>query len=264
MVPAGDAETASDHDQVRREDVREGAHPGAEVAADPGQDLTRLGVALVREPDEPVGVGGWAEGLTRRRGRGEARDIGLEVPAAPAGSLAGAAVVDDHDVAELDAAAARAAKRSPARYDTAAEPGSHGQHDEVVDAAAGAGTPFADCGRVRVVVEARRQAEPLRHVVAKGEVREGQVHALDDHPVDLVDRGRRAEADRGHLVVEQLRHGGLELANDGRLRVLRRRALVPADDGAVPRDDAGEDLRAAEVHPDRVTAVHPQRVPYLA
>jgi len=45
------------------------------------------------------------------------------------------------------------------------------------------------------------------------------------------------------------------------LRIVRGRPLVPPDDRAVPRDDAGEDLRAAEVDPDRVTAVHPQWVP---
>ena len=80
-------------------------------------------------------------------------------------------------------------------------------------------------------------------------------------PRALVDRRRHAESDRADLVLEQLRHGRLELANDGFLGVLRRCALVAADDLPVPRDDAGEDFRAAEVNADRLLRAHAQRVP---
>src|SRR5438552_5746120 len=40
------------------------------------------------------------------------------------------------------------------------------------------------------------------------------------------------------------------------LRVLQGRALVAADDAPVAGDDAGEDLRAAEVHSDRMARLH--------
>ena len=60
-------------------------------------------VALVREANEPVGVGGGAERLLRGRRRRHAGDVRLEVPAALAPPLAGPAVVDDDDVPKLDA-----------------------------------------------------------------------------------------------------------------------------------------------------------------
>ena len=183
------------------------------------------------------------------------------MPATAARALARPAVVDDDDVAELDAGAARAAERPAAGDDAAAEARAEREHHEVVDAAARAGTPLADRGGVRVVVEPVAQPEALRHVVAEREVAERQVHALDDDARDLVDRRRHPEAERCDLVVEQLRHRRFELSNDRGLGILRRRTLVPPDDRAVPRYDPGQDLRPAEVHPDRVTAVHPQWVP---
>src|SRR5581483_4234054 len=155
-----------------REDVREGAHPRAEMAADVRQDLPRGAVSFVREADQPVSVRGGAEGLLRRSRRGEARDVRLEVAAAVAVSLAGATVVDDHHVAELRAPAVRAAKRAAAADDAATEAGAEREHDEVVDAATGAGLPLPDRGGVRVVVEPDGTVESLLHVLAEREVGE--------------------------------------------------------------------------------------------
>jgi hypothetical protein len=98
-------------------------------------------------------------------------------------------------------------------------------------------------------------------VVAESEVAEWQVDALDDDARDLVDRRRSAEAERCDHADEQLGHRRFELPDDRGLRILRCRTLVSPDDCAVPRYDPGQDFRPAEVHPDRVTAVHPQWVP---
>ena len=124
-----------------------------------------------------------------------------------------------------------------------------------------AGTPFADRGCVRIVVETDRAAETVCHVVTKREIAQRQIHALDDDARDLVDRRRRPEAEGSDVVVEQHRDGRLELADHRFLRIVRRDAFVAPDDRAVPSDHPGEDLRPAEVHPDRMTAVHPQWVP---
>ena len=97
-------------------------------------------------------------------------------------------------------------------------------------------------------------------MLPQGEIPQRQVHALDHDPEHLVDRGRDAEPDRPDVRLEQLLNRRLELANDGILRIVGRRALMAAQDLPVPRDDAGQDLRAAEVDADRV-CVHAQRVP---
>jgi len=87
VLPRGDAEAAADHDQLRLEDVREGAHAGAEVAADLGEDRARGLVAFVREADEPVRVGGRAERLLRGGRGGKPGDVRLEVSAPAAHAL---------------------------------------------------------------------------------------------------------------------------------------------------------------------------------
>ena len=120
-----------------------------------------------------MGIGRRAERLAGRQRRRQPRHVRLEMAAAVAGALARPPFVDDHDVAELDAGAVRAAEGPAVRDHAAAEPGSDREHHHVLDAARGACLPFPDRGRVRVVVEPGRQAEPARHPVTQREVREG-------------------------------------------------------------------------------------------
>ena len=171
-------------------------------------------------------------------------------------ALARPPVVDDDDVPELCPDAVPAAKRPAAGDDPTADARPEREHHEVVLSPPGAGAPLADRGRVRVVVEPHRDPEPLVHPVAQWRVLERQVDAADDDAVLLVDRRRRADPDRCDGLVEQLRHGGLELGEDVFLRILRGRPLVAPDDGPVPGDDPGEDLRAPEVHSDRMARPH--------
>ena len=120
----------------------------------------------------------------------------------------------------------------------------------------GAGAPLADRRCVRVVVEPDRDAEPLLHPVAQRSLHKWNVHALDDDAARLVDRRRDSEADCSDRLVQQCGHGRLELGDHALLRILGRRALVPADDAPVAGDDTGQDLRAAEVDPDRMPRLH--------
>ena len=156
-------------------------------------------------------VGRRAERLARSRSRRLAAHVRLEMTAPGARALTRPAAVDDHDVAELGAHAVPAAEGLAAGDDPAADAGPEREHHEVVLASAGARPPLADRGRVRVVVEPDRNAEPLVHAVAQRRVLERQVDATDDDTVLLVDRRRRAEADRHHRLVEQLGDGSLEL-----------------------------------------------------
>ena len=119
-----------------------------------------------------------------------------------------------------------------ARDHSAADPGAERQHHEVVDAASGTRAPFGDRSRVRVVVEADRQAEAVLHQRAERAIDERDVHAFDDDTRRLVDRRRDAEADRPDLVVEQCHDRRLELCEHRFLRVLRvgrsrRRTISP-------------------------------------
>ena len=104
-------------------------------------------------------VGGRPERLLRCERRRRSGDVRLEMTAPAARALAGTAVVDDHDVAELDAGPVRAAKRLAARDDAAAEARAERQHHEVVHSTPDAGLPLADRRRIRVVVEPDGQAE---------------------------------------------------------------------------------------------------------
>src|SRR4051794_9293646 len=182
VVPRSDAEAAADHDQRGLEDVGERAHRRAEVLADLGDDRARLLVALVREADETVCVGGRAERVLCRLRRREAGHVRLEMPTADAMALTGTAVVDDHGVTQFDAAAVGAPERAAVRDDAAAEAGAEREHDEVVDAAPGAGTPLRDRRGVRVVVEAGGKPEPLGHVIAERVVLERQVDHVERPP----------------------------------------------------------------------------------
>ena len=235
----------------RREDVRERAHAGAEMPADVGEDLARGLVALVREPDQPVRVRRRAERLLCARGRGQPGHVRLEMTAPAARALARPAVVDDHDVAELDALAVGAAERTAARDHAAAEAGAEREHHEVVVPAPDTGTPLADRRGVRVVVETDRQAEPLRHVIDEARSRRAAGSRTRRRRRRAGRSATARRTDRADLVRQQLGNGGLELADDRCLRILRRRAFVPADDLPLARDDAGEDFRAADVDPDR-------------
>ena len=104
---------------------------------------------------------------------------------------------------ELDTGSGRTAEGPPVGDHAATEPGSDREHHEVLHTATGPGAPFADRRRIRVVVEPNRQAEPGRHPVAKRKILQRQVHALDDHAPDLVDRRGSPESDRRDLVAQK-------------------------------------------------------------
>src|SRR5207253_2225065 len=123
------------------------------------EDLLRLHVALVREPNEPVGIGRRPERLARRLRRSIAAHVGLENAAPRSRALRRPAVVDEHRVSELGAFTVPAAEGRPAGDDSAADAGPEREHHEIVDTTPGARAPLADRRRVRVVVQPDRQTE---------------------------------------------------------------------------------------------------------
>src|SRR5207248_11513902 len=97
----GCGEAAADHDDLGTKNVHEAPDRGAELAADPVEDLDRSRIALAGEADESMGIDCGTECLLRKLRRGLPAHVCLEVPAACAGPLTGDAVVDEHRVAEL-------------------------------------------------------------------------------------------------------------------------------------------------------------------
>ena len=90
------------------------------------------------------------------------------------------------------------------------------------------------------------------HHVPEGHVGEGDVHRPDRDPGALVDPRGHAESDRDDRVVEQLPNGGLEPVQELLLRVDGRSILAVHADRPVAPDEAGEDLRSADVDTDDV------------
>ena len=252
-------EPAADDDQLRVERVDEAAEPRAELAPDLGEDLERRRVALVGEPDEPVRVGRRPERLARELVGRLAGDVRLEVPAAAA--AAEDAVVDDHDVAELGAGADRAAVRPAAEDQPAADPGAEREHDHVASSRARRRRATR-----RSPPRSRRCRSPTgRPSRSRITSRSGtSTSGMFTEPIaiagPLVDPRRDAEADRDDALVEQLAHGGLEAVEQRLLGVERRRVLAVREHRPVALDDAGEDLRPADVDADHVGS-HGRRLP---
>ena len=115
---------------------------------------------------------------------------------------------------------------------------------------AGTDPPLGDRRRVRVVVDPDRKREALAHALAEVEVRERDVAPTTRPARALVDRRRDPEADRGDVVAQQLLDRLVERREELLLRAGGRRPLEPALDPAFAIDDAGRDLRPADVDTD--------------
>jgi hypothetical protein len=170
-------------------------------------------------------------------------------------------VLDHHHVPELRACSRRAAIWLAAEDEAAADARAERQHDHVRDTPPGARLPFADRRRVRVVVEADRQAAALAHPLPQRKVGERDVHGADDAPSHLIDRRGDTEAEGDDAVLAELVDGGVQLRDDCVLRARVRRPLVSPQDLTLAVDEACEDLRAANVDSNGEGCIHRRRVP---
>ena len=230
--------------------------PGAELRPISVEELDRLRVALVSRAARA--------GARRRAGpnasRGElvgrlAGDVRLEVAVARR-SPAGDAVVDDHHVAELGAGADRAAVGPAAEDQPAADPGAEREHDHVGRAATGADAPLGDRGGVRVVVDRRPAGRAARRITS----RNGDVDERDVHRADRVARRwsirdgipkptattLSSSSSRDRAPRAPSSSASSDSTGVGYSRCARRSSRRA--------DDAGEDLRPADVDADHVGA----------
>ena len=103
---------------------------------------------------------------------------------------------------------------------------------------------------VRIVLDPDGKGEALLHARAKVKSLERNVHRSLDTSGLLIETRRNPEAETDYAVLDQLLDGGVEPCEERVLRFGRRRRLPPMLDGAVAMNDAGQDLRAAEVDAD--------------
>ena len=97
---------------------------------------------------------------------------------------------------------------------------------------------------------AHGEAEALRHPCAKRHVLERDVDRAPHDAGALVDLRRNAEPERDDALVEQSLDRIVERGEHLILRLDRRRGLTVPLDAALRVDEAGEDLRPANVHAD--------------
>ena len=156
----------------------------------------------------------------------------------------------------------RAAEHSATAHDRAAEPGRHGDVDEVPRAARRADRALRDGGHRRVAVDEDREAvERFGQPRSQRELFEpDDVRRLVHQAGAMVERPRRGAADRLHRMEGEARlargrmRGIRDGANDGVGAVAGRAALIARGYlvvVAVERRDDRADVRAAEIDAEK-------------
>jgi len=107
--------------------------------------------------------------------------------------------------------------------------------------------PTGHSGGVGFCLVPVREAEPAGHPGTRVDSFERHVWRRDGGASALVDRGRKPEAERGDVVVEESLDHLVELRQERVTALARRRVHHPPDDDAVALNDPREELCAAEV-----------------
>ncbi len=245
-------EAAADDHHVGVEDVDERSDRGPEQPSDLAQRLYRPGVAGACTLDEnrgfrarPVELGGGSIGR-------EARRVRLEMPSAVAVSLAGLPTCNDDHVPELGPTAVETIVDHEAASDACAE----GEHDQVGGRPSCAEPPFGECRGVAVVLDAGGQAVALAGAIGKVDLVEREVHRAQGDTGAPIDVERDAVPDRGRTFGEKVLDDAVDPAQHLLLRSVGCCDLDRPADRPVPRDEAGENLRPAEVDPDNAFFTH--------
>ena len=253
-LSGGLAEAAADHDHLGVEDVDERADARSRAAgpSDAGSRAPASSPSFARS-DERWRVGGRAEQLLRVRGGCKPRQRTASRWPRPVQQPWHGRPSCSITMCPSSAAARAAAVGTPVEDQPAADAGAEREHEHVARAA---------CPRRRATRRSRRRSRRCRSRPAapnrspirsrSGDVgRAGCSPSRDAVPVALVDLRRNAEAERGDVVVARARRSSSRSpSSDVLLRRDRRRRLAVALDRAVAVDEAGEDLRPAEVDAD--------------
>jgi polyisoprenyl-teichoic acid--peptidoglycan teichoic acid transferase len=256
------AEASADDDHVRVEQVDERADRGAEQLTDTCQRRMRAGVAAAGPRDERMRIRPLSPQLACGAVGCESGGDSFEMAVPVTRSLARRSTGDDDHVTELGPAAIELL----AEYEAAPDAGSKREHDQVARASPGAESPFRQRGGVAVVLDAHREAKVLARGSREVDVVKRQVRRPQTSARAAVKIHRHAVADRCDGPVQHFRHHVVERREHGLLRLPRGRDLRGGADVSVTIDDAGEDLRPAEVDTDHALRPHsaatiPPRMP---
>src|SRR5581483_630614 len=252
------AHAAADHDELRLEEVGERGDAAGERLARLLPDPQRDRVAGARTGRDIGGGHSLETCFVRALGDRRSRRVRLEAAAAAAAATF-ATVPVDCDVPELAAVARGAAIHAPVEDDPAPDARRHGQVDHGARAAARAEAVLRSRSRSRVVVEHRRAVERGRREVRDRDVLPaGEMKGRDEDTSLRVERTAAADShrlDRDARILEcaapELEQAREPFARPtARLRGRDREAVH----GPVYVDDAGGELRAADVEPEHRTA----------
>jgi len=251
VAGSGTEATTDDHD-VRVEDIGERPDRSPEQPADLRQSRDCSGITLARPPHEDRGIGTGPEERGSRSIGCEPGGVGLEVPPPVTVPLARLPPGDHDHVPELGPAAIEMAVDD----DAAADAGAEGEHDHVCRPLPRTEPPFGEGGGIAVVLDAGR--EPVALVRAIGEVHlmQREIHGAQGDAGPAVDVEGNAVSDRGRTVGEKILDDPVDRAEHVGLASVGGRDLDRAADRPVARDEAGENLRPAEVDPDNTFFTH--------
>ena len=150
---------------------------------------------------------------------------------------------------------AQAAVEPAAGHDAAADAGAERQQHELAHALARADAVLGQRGRARVVVDGHRQAEPFAHL---GRGTRGRAAGCSRRRERRRCAGRRAPERRSRPPRRRRPCSSRTIstiaAEQGFLRLERRRAVERALDGAVLGHETRRDLRPAQIDPDDARA----------
>ena len=141
-------------------------------------------------------------------------------------------------------------------HDSAADAGAEREHDQVTRLVSRPQPPLGERCGVAVVLDTGRQC--IARASAFGEVHgvERKVHRTEGDAGPAVDVERHAVADRRRTVGNQVVDDAVDGPENLVLRAVRRRDLDRSSNRPVARDEAGENLRAAEVDSDNAFFMH--------
>ena len=190
--------------------------------------------------------------LLRKPVGSAAGTVRLDVAATRARAGARRAVLDDHHVPELGPRS----EEAPRRDHAAAHARPEGQHHEVLHALARPVPKLRVRRTAGVVLEPDGQFQATFHFVAEADVPQWDVDRAERDAGPVVDPRRDPEPDSTDALVRERPNDVRELVQQRGLRCRHRRLLDRLVHPSRPVDDAGEDLRPAEVDADHTISLH--------
>jgi len=174
------------------------------------------------------------------------------MPSPVTASLTGLPTSNDHDVPEFGPPAVEAIVDDKAATDSCAK----GEHDQVCRLPPRPEPPFGERCGVAVVLDAGRQGIAFAGAIGEVDCVEREVRGSQGDAGATIDVEGHAVPDRSRAIDEQVLDNAVDRGQHLLLRSVRGRDLDRAPDRPVARDEAGKNLRSAEVDSDNAFFMH--------